>query len=262
MNIVTSPTTPYKLNKLQITSNWVTLKKMRKILFFILVFTSLLLPKSEVLAAEGQENQTCRKAFYCPDPKTQRLDARVNKCLPQTCQGTDCQPQVAPLSRIDSATSCNLGFYPSSADMDTCTCTKKRVEIPITQPDSNYTATCSADNTSCTKGSGIQCNTSNGTRVDTGGDGIMTAIGCIPTQPQKLVEGLLRYGTFAAGGVAFVLMLLASIQMITAEGNPNTIKSSQEKFYSAIIGLLLIIFSVLLMQVIGVDLLGLKGFTR
>lgn len=70
----------------------------------------------------------------------------------------------------------------------------------------------------------------------------MTAIGCIPSQPQKLVEGLLKYGTFAAGGIAFLIMILAALQMITAEGNPESIKAGQEKFYSAIIGLLLIIF--------------------
>lgn len=114
----------------------------------------------------------------------------------------------------------------------------------------------------CTKGSGQQCSTSTGKIIVTGGDGVLTAIGCVPTKPQILVESILRYGTLAAGGVAFLLMLLAAIQMITAEGNPNTIKTSQEKFYSAIIGLLLVIFSVLLMQVIGVDLLGLQGFSR
>lgn len=111
-----------------------------------------------------------------------------------------------------------------------------------------------------TGGSGLSCNIVSGALEN--GSGIMTAIGCIPTQPQKLVEGLLWYGTLASGGVAFILMLLAAITMITAEGNPNTIKTAQERFYSAIIGLLIIIFSVLLMQVIGVDILGLQGFGK
>lgn len=93
-----------------------------------------------------------------------------------------------------------------------------------------------------------------------GYDGFMTAIGCIPSKPQRLVEALIRYSSFAAGGIAFLLMILAALQMITAEGNPENIKHAQEKFYSAIIGLLLIIFSVLLMQVIGVDILGLPEF--
>lgn len=95
-----------------------------------------------------------------------------------------------------------------------------------------------------------------------GKGGIYTAIGCIPTEPKALVEGLLKYGTIAAGAIAFILMLLGALGLITAEGNPEAIKHSQETFYSAIVGLLLIIFSVLLMQVIGVDILGLPEFGR
>jgi hypothetical protein len=124
------------------------------------------------------------------------------------------------------------------------------------------TAKACAGTKDCSKGIGTTCNTNDGSVSGPEGDGVLTAIGCIPNEPQKLVESILKYGTLAAGGVAFLLMLLAAIQMITAEGNPNTIKTSQEKFYSAIIGLLLIIFSVLLMQVIGIDLLGLKGFGK
>jgi len=92
--------------------------------------------------------------------------------------------------------------------------------------------------------------------------GISTAIGCIPTEPRELISGLLKYGIAAAGAIAFLLMLLGALQMITAEGNPEIIKVAQERFYSAIIGLLFIIFSVLLMQVIGVDLLNLPGFSK
>lgn len=125
---------------------------------------------------------------------------------------------------------------------------------------------------------GIPCATSlNGKTVDPGTirpadaggdsskdkyDGFMTAVGCVPSKPDALVNSLIKYASFAAGGIAFLLMILAALQMITAEGNPESIKKAQEKFYSAIIGLLLIIFSVLLMQVIGVDILGLPGFGK
>lgn len=117
---------------------------------------------------------------------------------------------------------------------------------------------------------GVACSTKTGEAVPpgtignptAGWDGFMTAIGCVPSKPDALVNSLIKYSSFAAGGIAFLLMLLASLQMITAEGNPESIKKAQEKFYSAIIGLLLIIFSVLLMQVIGVDILGLPGFGK
>ena len=111
---------------------------------------------------------------------------------------------------------------------------------------------CANGGSGCTSARGIPCP----------GGGIETAIGCVPTEPRALIEGILKFGTMAAGGVAFLIMLLAALEMITAEGNPQSIKGAQEKFYSAIIGLLLIIFSVLLMQVIGVDILDLPGFGK
>jgi hypothetical protein len=106
----------------------------------------------------------------------------------------------------------------------------------------------------CSKAGGVKCPNDK--------PGIFTGIGCIPTEPKALVSGLLRFATFASGGIALLLMILAALSMITAEGNPDTIKKAQEKFYSAIIGLLLVIFATLLMQVIGVDILGLPGFGK
>lgn len=126
-----------------------------------------------------------------------------------------------------------------------------------------------ANTDKCTGGKGMACNLSDGSPIsdptakrDPATTGIYTAIGCVPTEPKTLIESVLKYGTLAAGGIAFLVMILAALQMITAEGNPETLKNARDKFYSAIIGLLLIIFSVLLMQVIGVDILGLPGFGR
>ena len=50
--------------------------------------------------------------------------------------------------------------------------------------------------------------------------------------------------------------------MITSQGNPETVKKGQDQFSSAVIGLLFIIFSVLLLQFIGVDILSLPGFGK
>jgi len=50
--------------------------------------------------------------------------------------------------------------------------------------------------------------------------------------------------------------------MITSAGNPETLKGGQDRFAQALIGLLFVIFSVLLMQLIGVDILGIPGFGR
>lgn len=86
---------------------------------------------------------------------------------------------------------------------------------------------------------------------------IATAIGCIHTQPAALVKDLLTFIIGIGGGLAFLMMLLGVFQMLTSAGNPETLSAGRDRFQSAIIGLLFIIFSVLLLRIIGVDILGL-----
>lgn len=98
--------------------------------------------------------------------------------------------------------------------------------------------------------------------IATGGVGIKTAIGCVPTEPRALVNGILRVTAGGIGAVALLLMIMGAITMITADGNPDTIQRGKDQFTAAFLGLLFIIFSVLLLQVIGVDILGLPGFGK
>lgn len=90
--------------------------------------------------------------------------------------------------------------------------------------------------------------------------GIQTAIGCIHTSPVGFVKDFLKFALGISGGLAFLMMLLGSFQMLTSAGNPDTLSAGKERFTSAIIGLLLVIFSILLLQIIGVDILGIPGF--
>ncbi|OGE37857.1 hypothetical protein A3B45_02750 [Candidatus Daviesbacteria bacterium RIFCSPLOWO2_01_FULL_39_12] len=88
--------------------------------------------------------------------------------------------------------------------------------------------------------------------------GFNTAIGCIPTNPNEFVKALLEFVIGISGGLAFLLMLLGAFQMLTSAGNPETLTAGKDRFTQAIIGLLFVIFSVLLLQIIGVDILGLR----
>ena len=58
------------------------------------------------------------------------------------------------------------------------------------------------------------------------------------------------------------MMILGVFGMITSAGNPDNLKAGQDRFTQALIGLLFVIFSVLIMQLIGVDILGIPGFGR
>lgn len=90
--------------------------------------------------------------------------------------------------------------------------------------------------------------------------GIPTAIGCIHTNPAELTKDLLKFLIGIGGGLAFLMMLFGAFQMITSGGNPETLAAGRSRLTSAIIGLLFVIFSILLLQIIGVGILNLPGF--
>jgi hypothetical protein len=92
--------------------------------------------------------------------------------------------------------------------------------------------------------------------------GVLTAVGCVPTEPQALVNGLIRYGSLGAGAVALLMMIWASFRYITSLGSSEAINQARDQFFAALIGLLFIILSVLLLQIIGYDILGIPGFGK
>ncbi len=110
----------------------------------------------------------------------------------------------------------------------------------------------------CVLSAGQACNPQNGDI--NGAGGIMTAIGCVPTEPGAFVNALLRVTTAALGGIAFLFMIFGVFQFITSAGNPDGIKKGWGLITNAIIALLFIIFAVLLLKIIGVDLLNIPGF--
>lgn len=95
---------------------------------------------------------------------------------------------------------------------------------------------------------------------DPRGPGIATALGCIHTTPAELVKDLMTWVLGIGGGLAFLMMLLGAFQMLTSAGNPETLNAGKDRLTSAVIGLLLVIFAILLLQIIGVGILKIPGF--
>lgn len=88
--------------------------------------------------------------------------------------------------------------------------------------------------------------------------GINTAIGCVPIEDTNaLFSFLLRWGIGIAGGVAFLLIIYASIIIITSTGDPKRLQAGKELLGAALSGILLLIFSVFIMRIIGVNIIGL-----
>lgn len=96
-----------------------------------------------------------------------------------------------------------------------------------------------------------------------GKTGIDTAIGCIPISDTNAFMGfILGWAIGIGGGIAFLLIVVAGFQIMTSTGNPERLKAGQELLTSAIAGLIMIIFSVFILQIIGVTILKLPGFGK
>jgi hypothetical protein len=89
---------------------------------------------------------------------------------------------------------------------------------------------------------------------------INTAIGCIPFGDTNAFVGfILRWAIGVGGGIAFLLIIMATFQIMSSSGDPERLKGGQELLTSAIAGLIMLIFSVFILRVIGVDILKLPG---
>jgi hypothetical protein len=87
---------------------------------------------------------------------------------------------------------------------------------------------------------------------------ISTAIGCVPIGDiTQITQFFLRWAVGVAGGIALLLVGLASYQIMSSQGDPRRLQGGQELLLSAIGGLIMVILSIYLLRFVGVDLLGL-----
>lgn len=93
-----------------------------------------------------------------------------------------------------------------------------------------------------------------------GGEGLETAIGCIPIKDANAFLGFFfRWAVGIAGGIAFLLITVSGFQIMTASNNPQQLQSGRELLTAAVSGLILIIFSVFLLRLIGIEILKIPG---
>ncbi len=85
---------------------------------------------------------------------------------------------------------------------------------------------------------------------------LKTAIGCVPfTVISDTTKFFLRWAIGIGGGLALLFIIFASIQIIIASGDPDRIKNGKDLLTASIAGVLMIIFSVFLLRIIGVNIL-------
>lgn len=94
------------------------------------------------------------------------------------------------------------------------------------------------------------------------GGGAWTALGCVGEggDPSNFITKFLNLGIGVGGGLAFLIILVAGFQTMTSTGNPEKLHAAKELLGGAISGLLLIIFSIFILKIIGVDILGIPTF--
>jgi len=91
--------------------------------------------------------------------------------------------------------------------------------------------------------------------------GVWTGIGCVRTDFKGFIEEtVFRLGIGMAGGFSLLCIIYAAFMMQSSQGNPEKLKKAQELITSCIMGLMLIIFSVFILRLIGVNILGIPGF--
>ena len=177
---------------------------------------------------------------------------------------------------------CNTGYEPGDCSIwrddpkscptpHTCvtksqasSCTTKLNLIPCS---SDYPIECAGKYQCCREQSNCDAITSINYRCDpgtgNGNDGVITALGCIPTSSLNgFLSWILPKVIGIASGIAFLLMAFGAFQIITSSGDPKKTQAGKELITSALSGLLFIILSIFLLKLIGVDILQIPGFAE
>lgn len=93
------------------------------------------------------------------------------------------------------------------------------------------------------------------------GQGVWTALGCFSSDLSVLIkEKVFGLGIGLAGTFAFFCIIYAAFQIQSSGGNAEKLKKAQELLTSCIMGLIVIIFSVFILKLIGVNILQLPRF--
>lgn len=202
---------------------------------------------------------TPKTCVYTATTCTNGQDPVMCKKNEDCCEGSTCTPQSMGTSKcVFTATTCVNGRDPTRCDrpgeQSNCCEGKICTENSLTPP------TCQASDQ---KRSNIPLNIP--CVPNTNGDGYLCDTGLgfglqIRTDPAGFVQSIFGILLSISGSIALVLIIISGYQLMVSRANPEKIQAAKERLTSAIIGLLFIILSLVILQVIGVDLLKIPGF--
>lgn len=86
---------------------------------------------------------------------------------------------------------------------------------------------------------------------------IFTAIGCIPIHDKlAFTSFMLTWAVGIGGGLSFLLLTYGGFLFMTSQGDPHRAAQAKTIIGAAITGILMLIFSVTLLRIIGVNILN------
>lgn len=184
----------------------------------------------------------CANGYYCHDQAGGYTCIQFEKVGDQRCEHNDSQnPGENGIQTFDgnnwnTTKYCSYGFY----------CHQQGGGI-----------VCNADNPTPGPPPPPCANLNNGKCTS-----VHTGIGNFDTDPGKFVTSLFSILLGIAGSVAVLLIVYAGYRLMTSRGNPERVQAAREQLTAAIIGLLFMLFSFVILEIIGVDILKIPGFTH
>lgn len=91
---------------------------------------------------------------------------------------------------------------------------------------------------------------------------VNTGVGPIKTNGAGIINSIFLLLLSLAGGIALISIIHSGYQMITSRGNPEAVQKAREIFISAVVGLLFIVFSIMVLELLTIDILHLPGFSK
>lgn len=212
------------------------------------------------------DNQECRRGTsYNPDEALICRDSICNTVEGGYCDSNEkCQSEVGPESFCDLAS--HLCLLPPAKEAepdpgvpyDYCAQVPGKIEIKKEEgKETEIKAEKGSQYEACQKCMG-RFNPETG-EYPNEGQKIYTAVGCISVDGKGFATDLIKL-LLGVGGMATLLSILAaSFIYTTSRGDSGKIKEAKDLITSAVSGLLFIIFSVIILEYIGVQVLHIPG---
>lgn len=94
------------------------------------------------------------------------------------------------------------------------------------------------------------------------GKHVWSGIGCLPSEFTELISSYIISLAVGLGGMlSFITFLYGSFLIMTSGGDAEQIILGKRRIFSALKGIMIIIFAVFILKMIGVNILGIPGFS-